>query len=464
MPKGIRKGLYKEKAAPALAALNVSVGFDKRLYRQDIEGSKAHARMLASSGILTKKEAATLEKGLSTVALDIAKGRFRFKAELEDIHMNIEAALEKKIGKELAGKLHTARSRNDQVALSFRLYVREEIDRTDASLKALQKVLLDQAQTHAQTIMPGFTHMQNGQAITFGHHALAYVEMLARDRGRFGDARRRLNQSPLGAGALAGTSFPIKPQEVAKALGFDGVSQNALDAVSDRDFVLESLSAVSITAVHLSRLAEEIILWVSPAFDFARLPESFTTGSSMMPQKRNPDAAELIRAQSGRAIGALMDMLVVMKSLPLAYAKDMQQDKEALFQGFDRLALSLDAMAGMVRGLLLNPDKMRALAAQGHACATDLADWLVQKKNIPFRAAHAHVGALVRLAEQAGKNLEDLTLKEMQSVFPDMTRDVYDILSLEKSVASRKSLGGTAPTEVRARVKSWKARLAREKS
>ena len=459
----MRKGRFQHAPDPHLEALNASIGFDKRLYAQDIAGSKAHSEMLAHCGILTKKESEKICEALDAIAKEIAEERFPFDAALEDIHMNIEAALGEKVGAALAGKLHTARSRNDQVALDFRLYIREEIDGLQQALRALQKALVSQARAHAATIMPGFTHLQNGQPITFGHHCLAYVEMLARDRARLKDARRRVNQNPLGAGALAGTSFPIDRQRVAKTLRLEGVAANALDAVSDRDFALETLSAAAIIAMHLSRLAEEIVLWASPAFAFVSLPEAYMTGSSMMPQKKNPDAAELIRAQLGRAAGAFTDLLIVMKALPLAYAKDMQQDKEAVFQSLDALKISLPAMTGMIAGLKIHQEAMRRMAAKGYPLATDLADWLVQEKKVPFREAHAQVGALIRRAEKTGGDLAKLQWDEIRAIIPSMTQDAYDGFTLEKAVARRVSYGGTAPKEVSARAEEWRERLIGEK-
>ncbi len=441
--------------------INASIDFDKRLFAQDIRGSQAHCSMLAAQGIISSADAEQIVAGLEEIRKDIEVGQFTFSRALEDIHMNVESRLAELIGP-AAGRLHTARSRNDQVATDFKLYVRDTIDHLDEQLAQLQKALVEKAEAHAATIMPGFTHLQTAQPVTFGHHCLAYVEMAARDRGRFADARRRLNESPLGAAALAGTSFPIDRARTAKELGFDRPTRNSLDSVSDRDFVLETLSAAAIAATHLSRLAEEIVIWSTPGFDFVRLPDSFTTGSSIMPQKRNPDAAELVRAKTGRVMGALTTLLVVMKGLPLAYSKDMQEDKEAAFDALDALSLSLAAMTGMVETLTVNEHAMRAAASRGFATATDLADWLVRKLGMPFRQAHHVTGSLVAKAEQKGVDLDGLTLAEMQEVEPRITDEVYSVLGVDNSVRSRTSFGGTAPDNVREAASWWRRELARE--
>ena len=428
--------------------INASVGFDQRLAAQDIAGSIAHARMLAAQGIIGESDAQAIADGLTAIAQDIAAGRFRFKVELEDIHMNVEAALAEAIGP-AAGRLHTARSRNDQVATDFRLWVRDALDRVDDGLKALQSALIDQAERYADTVLPGFTHLQSAQPVTFGHHLLAYVEMTGRDRGRAADCRRRLNECPLGSAALAGTSFPIDRWQTARALGFDRPTANSLDAVSDRDFALEYLSVAAIAAVHLSRLAEELVIWASEPFGFVRLSDAFTTGSSIMPQKRNPDAAELARAKTGRIVGHLLGLLTVIKGLPLAYAKDLQEDKEPVFDTDHALGLTVAAMAGMVADMEADAAAMRRAAETGFPTATDLADWLVRALGLPFRQAHHVTGALVRAAEDAGCGLADLPLARMQAVEPGITAEVYEVLTVDASVASRTSLGGTAPVRVR---------------
>ena len=453
-------GRFGEGPDRIMEEINASIGFDQRLFAQDIRGSKAHCTMLAETGIIARADADQIIEGLDRVLAEIEGGRFAFSRELEDIHMNVESRLTDLIGA-AAGRLHTARSRNDQVATDFKLYIRDTLDHLDEQLTDFQLVLVEKAEAHADAIMPGFTHLQTAQPVTFGHHCLAYVEMAARDRGRMQDARRRLNQNPLGSAALAGTSFPIDREMTSKALGFDGPTRNSLDAVSDRDFVLEALSAASIAAMHLSRLAEEIVIWSTPGFDFIRLPDSFTTGSSIMPQKRNPDAAELIRAKTGRVIGALTSLLVVMKGLPLAYSKDMQEDKEAAFDALDALSLSLAAMTGMVRTLTINAPAMKAAAARGFSTATDLADWLVRELNLPFRQAHHVTGSLVAKAEAKGCDLDGLSLDEMQAVEPGITKDVYSVLGVENSVASRTSLGGTAPENVRQMAAFWRKELGR---
>jgi len=451
-------GRFATGPAAIMERINASIGFDQRLAEQDIAGSKAHAAMLGACGLISADDAARILEGLDQVLAEVREGRFRFRTELEDIHMNVEARLADLIG-EPAGRLHTARSRNDQVATDFRLWVRDAIDETDLGLRALQAALIAQAEAHAATVMPGYTHLQPAQPVTFGHHLLAYVEMLGRDRGRFADARRRLNECPLGAAALAGTSFAIDRAATARALGFDRPAANSLDAVSDRDFALEYLAAAAVTAVHLSRLAEELVIWSGPAFGFIRLTDAFTTGSSIMPQKRNPDAAELVRAKSGRVIGALAGLAVVLKGLPLAYSKDMQEDKEPVFETHDTLALSLAAMTGMINDLTADAAAMRAACARGFLTATDLADWLVRALGLPFRQAHHVSGRLVRLAEQSGRDLTALTLAEMQAVEPRMTAAVFDVLTLDASVASRTSFGGTAPDRVRAAVAAARERF-----
>jgi len=454
-------GRFASAADAIMAEINASIDFDKRLYSQDIAGSKAHAAMLAACGILTREEAEKIAAGLDQVAQEIAEDRFAFSRELEDIHMNVEARLAELIGP-AAGKLHTARSRNDQVATDLRLYVRDALDELAAEIGRLQTALARKAETHASDVMPGFTHLQTAQPVTFGHHLLAYVEMFARDRGRLMDARARLNESPLGAAALAGTSFPIDRAATASALGFDRPMANTLDAVSARDFVMETLAAGTILAVHLSRLAEEIVLWCSAEFGFAALSDRFTTGSSIMPQKRNPDAAELVRAKVGRIAGAFQALAMVMKGLPLAYSKDMQEDKEPAFEALDALALMLPAMTGMIDDLQPDTDRMREAAARGYSTATDLADWLVRALGMPFREAHHVTGRIVRLAEERGLALEAVPLAEMQAIEPRINEDIFNVLSVENSVSSRRSFGGTAPENVRAQASAWLQRLADE--
>lgn len=459
MNRYVSNSRFTKQAHQLLEALNSSIDFDKRLYRQDIEGSIAHAQMLSACGIISKDDEMKIIEGLKKVEDDIAHGTFEFSQSLEDIHMNIEQALANYIGADIAGRLHTARSRNDQVALDLKLYVRQEIDGLTGIIAAFQKVLAELAFKHSHTLMPGWTHLQIAQVISFGHHCLAYVEMLERDKTRLVDARARLNESPLGSAALAGTSFPIDRHQTAKALGFDRPTANALDAVSDRDFVIESLAALSICAVHLSRLGEEITLWTSPAFNFVRLSDDFSTGSSIMPQKRNPDVAELVRAKSGRLFGALIDMLVMMKGLPLAYAKDMQQDKEAVFSAFDEIKLCLLAFTALLERIEVNETAMATLAAAGYPTATDLADWLVQKKNLPFRQAHGIAAACVVLAEKKSQPLEALSDEEMLGISEHLTADVRNVLSLENSVKSKTSFGGTAPDSVRSNAKNWIEKL-----
>jgi argininosuccinate lyase len=438
--------------------INASIGFDQRLFAQDIHGSLAHADMLVAQNIITAEDGQKISDGLKQILAEIESGSFTFSRALEDIHMNIEARLAELIGP-TAGRLHTARSRNDQVATDFRLYVRDTIDHLAAQITELMAVLVDKAATHADTIMPGFTHLQPAQPVSFGHHMLAYVEMLSRDYGRVMDARKRMNENPLGAAALAGTGFDIDRHKTAQALGFDRPTGNSMDSVSARDFALEALSAASISATHLSRLAEEIVVFATPNFGFFTLPDAFSTGSSIMPQKRNPDAAELIRAKTGRIIGALNGLLIVMKGLPLAYSKDMQEDKEGVFNALDSLSLCLAAMAGMMATIGINKDAMLAAAGNGFSTATDLADWLVREAGLPFRDAHHATGALVAMAEDRDCQLHDLSLADMQSVNSAITDGIYDVLSVENSVKSRTSFGGTAPDNVRAMVVHWQAWL-----
>ncbi|MGS0648810.1 argininosuccinate lyase [Komagataeibacter melomenusus] len=447
-------GRFAGGPAAIMQDINASIGFDKALWRQDIAGSKAHAAMLAKTGIISNEDARAITEGLDQIGREIAAGTFEFSTALEDIHMNIEARLSDRIG-EAGKRLHTARSRNDQVATDFRLWVRDAIDGLDQQAAALMRALARRAREHAATPMPGFTHLQTAQPVTFGHHLMAYVEMLARDRGRLNDARRRLNESPLGSAALAGTSFPIDREMTAHALGFDRPTANSLDAVSDRDFALEYLSALSIMAMHLSRLAEEIVIWCSAPFSFIRLSDAFTTGSSIMPQKRNPDAAELVRAKGGRITGALVGLLTVMKGLPLAYAKDMQEDKEPVFAATDAATLCLAAMDGMVRDLTVNEAQMRAYAGSGFSTATDLADWLVRVLKVPFRTAHHVTGRLVGKAEAKGVGLAELSLAEMQEEEAGITQDIFSVLSVDSSIASRTSHGGTAADNVRAQATRW---------
>ena len=451
-------GRFSSGPDEIMEEINASIGFDYRLAAQDIRASKAHVSMLGQTGIVTDDVVASISAGLDQVMAEIEAGTFTFSRALEDIHMNIESRLAEVIGAD-AGRLHTARSRNDQVAVDFRLWVRDAIDQMDAQLHGLQLALSEKALTHAGSVMPGFTHMQSAQPVTFGHHLLAYVEMLARDRGRFKDARRRLNECPLGAAALAGTSFPIDRHRTASELGFDRPTANSLDSVSDRDFVLETLSAASICAVHLSRFAEEIVLWVTPQFGFVKLSDRFTTGSSIMPQKRNPDAAELVRGKSGRVIGSLNALMIVMKGLPLTYSKDMQEDKEGAFDALQSLSLCIAAMTGMVRDMVADEDKMRASAGAAFATATDLADWLVRVLGLPFRQAHHVTGSIVKAASDAGCTLEELGLAAMQAIEPKITQDVMLVLGVEQSVNSRKSYGGTSPANVAPRAQWWIASL-----
>ena len=451
-------GRFSMSPAEVMQEINASIGFDKAMAPQDIRASKAHAAMLAAQGIISKDDAKKIGAGLDRVLEEIASGRFQFSRALEDVHMNVESRLEELIG-EPARRLHTARSRNDQVATDFKLYVRDWLDGADAALAGLQLALTRKAEAHFDTVMPGFTHLQPAQPVTFGHHLLAYVEMLARDRGRLADARARLNESPLGAAALAGTSFPIDRHATAAALGFDRPAANSLDAVSDRDFALETLAAAAIAAMHLSRLAEEIVIWMTPQFSFVRLSDKYTTGSSIMPQKRNPDAAELVRAKTGRVAGAFQALLMVMKGLPLTYSKDMQEDKEAALDAFASLRLAVAAMTGMVEDLEPNVAAMREAASGGYSTATDLADWLVRTQGLPFREAHHITGRIVAAAEAKGLPLEKLPLADMQAVSPCITEAVYSVLSVQSSVKSRTSFGGTAPQNVRKMARGWIKRL-----
>ena len=451
-------GRFSVKPAELMQAINVSIGFDRRLAAQDLAGSRAHAAMLAATGVISAADEASIQAGLDAVEAEMAQGAFPFRDEFEDIHMNVEARLRELIGP-VAGRLHTARSRNDQVAVDFRLWVREACERAAGELEALQRALLAKAEAHAATVMPGFTHLQPAQPVTFGHHLMAYVEMFGRDAARFSDARARMNECPLGAAALAGSPFPIDRDQTARALGFARPTANSLDSVSARDFALEALSAAAICATHLSRLAEELVVWSTPQFGFITLSDAFTTGSSIMPQKRNPDAAELVRAKAGRILGSLTALMVVMKGLPLAYSKDMQEDKVPVFEAFDALDLSLLAMAGMVADLTPNIERMAAAAGAGFSTATDLADWLVRALDLPFREAHHATGAAVKRAEALGVDLPALPLAELQAIQPGVTDEVYKVLTPEASTASRISYGGTAPARVREQIQRWKDRL-----
>jgi argininosuccinate lyase len=452
-------GRFSAKPAEIMQAINVSIGVDQRLWAQDLRGSRAHCRMLIARGIVAAGDGAAILSGLDTIQAEIEAGTFPFRDEFEDIHLNVEARLSELIG-EPSGRLHTARSRNDQVATDFRLWVRDACDRTGAQLTELQRALLVRAEQHAGDLMPGFTHLQTAQPVTLGHHLMAYVEMFGRDAGRFADARARMNESPLGAAALAGSPFPIDRHATATDLGFDRPMGNSLDAVSDRDFALETLAAASITAGHLSRLAEEIVVWMTPMFGFVTLPDDLTTGSSIMPQKRNPDAAELVRAKTGRIMGAFVALSTVMKGLPLAYSKDMQEDKPPVFEAMDALDLALTAMTAMVAALRPNTARMAEAAGWGYSTATDLADWLVREAGLPFRQAHHVTGAAVKRAESLGVDLGQLPLAELQALHAGVTEEVYKVLTPEASCASRQSFGGTAPEQVRARIADWKARLA----
>ncbi len=441
-------GRFDGGPSEIMERINASIDFDQRMYAQDIAVSKAHAAMLVEQNIISAEDGARISDGLDQILGEIEAGDFEFKTELEDIHMNVEARLTKIVGG-AAGRLHTARSRNDQVATDFKLWVRDELDQLDHDLHSFQSVLITRAEEHAETIIPGYTHLQTAQPVTLGHHLLAYVEMIGRDRGRVVDCRARLNENPLGSGALAGTSFPINRQTTTAALGFDAPTANSLDAVSDRDFALEYLSLASILSVHLSRLAEEIIVWASASFGFVNLPDSFSTGSSMLPQKRNPDAAELVRAKSGRVIGNLNSLLIVMKSLPLAYSKDMQEDKEPVFETADTLALTIAAMTGMFEEITFNSDNMLAAAMAANSNAIDLADWLVRVLGKPFREAHHISGAMVKLAESKDCMLEELSLEDMQGIEPGITAEVLSVLDVEQALKARSSFGGTAPANVK---------------
>lgn len=451
-------GRFTGSPAEAMSEINASVAFDQRLAAEDLAASRVHVRMLARQGIVAEADAAKILDGLAKIEEEVADGRMTFSRDLEDVHMNIETRLAEIVG-DVAGRLHTARSRNDQVATDFRLWIRGAIDRIDDALGELQRGFLEQAERGVEMPMPGFTHLQVAQPVTWGLHMLAYVEMLARDRGRLADARKRLNECPLGAAALAGTSFPIDREWTARELGFDRPSGNALDAVSDRDFALEFLAAGAILATHLSRFAEELVLWTSTGTGFVRLSDAYTTGSSIMPQKRNPDAAELVRAKTGRMLGTLVGLFTVLKGLPLAYSKDLQEDKEPVFEAADTLAVSILVMTGMVRDLKPDPEALGRAAASGAATATDLADWLVRVCGRPFRQAHATVGVVVRLAEERGVGLVEMTLADLQSVDPEFTEEARSVLGVRASVESRTSEGGTAPVRVRERLAYWKREL-----
>ncbi|MDJ0930621.1 argininosuccinate lyase [Breoghania sp.] len=456
-------GRFAEGPDAIMEEINASIDYDRKLYQQDIAGSKAHVRMLAAQGIVGAQDAEAIAKGLDTILSEIEAGTFIFSRALEDIHMNIEARLADLIG-DAAGRLHTARSRNDQVALDFRLWVRDTLDTLDHQLSELQQALAEKAEKHAGAVMPGFTHLQSAQPVTFGHHMLAYVEMIARDRSRVRDARKRMNECPLGSAALAGTSFPIDRFATAEALGFDRPTANSLDAVADRDFILEALSTAAICAVHLSRLAEEIVLWCSAQFGFVKLSDKFATGSSIMPQKRNPDAAELVRAKTGRISGALLGLLTVMKGLPLAYSKDMQEDKEQAFNALSNLSLAVDVMTGMVGDMEPDVTRLKKAAGSGYSTATDLADWLVRVLGVPFRRAHHITGSIVGIAAAKGIDLHKVPLAEMQEVEPGITEGVYSVLSVGKSVKSRVSYGGTAPSNVRKQARCWLKQLEKERA
>lgn len=451
-------GRFEGGVSDIMEKINASIDFDKILYRQDIQGSIEHCKMLVKTGIITNEDGQSIQDGLTQIEQEISEGNFEFSAELEDIHMNVEARLTEIIGA-TAGRLHTARSRNDQVATDFKLYVRDACDQADEALKALQIALINIAEENADVIMPGFTHLQSAQPVTFGHHMMAYFEMFTRDRGRFQDARKRLNECPLGAAALAGTSFPIDRHQTAKALGFDRPTANSMDSVSDRDHALEFMSAAAISAVHVSRLAEEMVTWSCAQFNFIQMSDSFTTGSSIMPQKRNPDAAELCRGKSGRIIGSLNSLLITMKGLALTFSKDMQEDKEATFDAVETYSLIIAAMTGMIEDMKVNPEQLRNATDLGFITATDLADWVVRVLGLPFRQAHHITGSLVAMAEKKGCDLDGLTLEEMQTIEPLITDDVFNVLSVDKSVASRVSFGGTAPSEVLKQVESAKKRI-----
>lgn len=453
-------GRFAAGPSAVMQAINASIGFDKRLYAEDIAGSQAHALMLADQGIISREDQAAIARGLETILGEIESRAFQFSEALEDIHMNVEARLAELIGP-AAGRLHTARSRNDQVAVDFRLWVKKELGGVAEALKALISAFLARAEEHAATVMPGFTHMQAAQPVTFGHHCMAYVEMFARDLSRVRDATERMDESPLGAAALAGTGFPIDRHATAKALGFREPTRNSLDSVSDRDYALEFLAIAAICGTHLSRLAEEIVIWSTPQFGFVRLSDAFSTGSSIMPQKKNPDAAELVRAKTGRINGHLIGLLTVMKGLPLTYSKDMQEDKEAVFDAAETLDLMLSAMTGMVSDMTVDAGAMKKAAGAGFSTATDLADWLVRVVGLPFREAHHVTGRAVALAESRKVGLEKLALADLQAIHPAITDDVFSVLSVQSSVRSRKSFGGTAPAEVRKQIRYWKKRLTK---
>jgi len=454
-------GRFAEGPASVMREINASIPFDKRLWQQDIAGSKAHVAMLAAKDIVTGEDAQAITEGLSRVAAEYERDGVPVKMELEDIHMVTESRLAELIGP-VAGRLHTARSRNDQVATDFKLWVRDAMDEVDAGLKALQSALVARAQEHAASVMPGFTHLQSAQPVTLGHHLMAYYEMLRRDRSRFADARVRMNQSPLGAAALAGTGFPIDRHMTAQAMGFDGPTDNSLDSVSDRDFALDYLMSATQLSLHLSRLAEEFIIWASQPFGFVSLPDAYSTGSSIMPQKRNPDAAELVRGHAGRIMGCMTALAVTMKGLPLAYSKDMQDDKPPVFEAHDLLGLCIAAMTGMIEKVEFRTDRMRALAESGFSTATDLADWLVREGDVPFREAHHITGRVVKLAEERGVQLAELPLADLQAIDARINETLFDVLSVDASVASRMSHGGTAPEQVRARATEARAAIEGE--
>ena len=456
-PNTLWGGRFAGGPAAIMRRINASIDFDRRLHAEDIAGSKAHCAMLIAQCIVSPEDGAAIIGGLEQIRAEIDAGEFAFREENEDIHLNIEARLAELIGP-VAGRLHTARSRNDQIATDFKLWVRGAIDHLDPMLTALQAALLDQAEMHAATVMPGFTHLQTAQPVTLGHHLMAYVEMIGRDRERFADCRKRLNENPLGAAALAGTAFPIDRHATAAALGFDRPAGNSLDAVADRDFAVEFLAATALTGTHLSRLAEEIVIWVSEPFGFIKLSDAFTTGSSIMPHKRNPDAAELVRAKTGRLNGSLVALLTVMKGLPLTYQKDMQEDKVPVFEAVDALELCLAACEGMVRDMRPQVERLHEAASRGYSTATDLADWLVREAGLPFRQAHHVTGAIVKRAEMLGLGLAELPLDEMQAIEPAISKAVYDVLDIDSSVASRNSYGGTAPQRVRAAMKAARER------
>ncbi|RME64008.1 MAG: argininosuccinate lyase [Alphaproteobacteria bacterium] len=451
-------GRFTDQPDALMTAINASIRFDRRLWREDLAGSRAHAAMLVEQGLIASEDGAAIARGLDQIEAEIAAGRFPFSDALEDIHMNIEARLREIVGR-AAGRLHTARSRNDQVATDFKLWVRAAIDRADALLRDFQAAIVEQAARHAATVMPGFTHLQSAQPVTLGHHLLAYYEMARRDRARFVDARGRLNECPLGAAALAGTSFAIDREATARALGFARPTRNSIDSVADRDFALDYLAAAGICAVHLSRLAEECVIWSSQPFGFIRLSDRFTTGSSIMPQKKNPDAAELVRAKAGRILGHFQALAVVMKGLPLAYQKDVQEDKEPVFDAADTLEIALSAMTGMLRDAVFDEARLRAAAGEGYSTATDLADWLVRTLDMPFRDAHRVTGAIVKRAEEQGVALEALPLAALQAIEPRITAEAHAVLALDCSVASRTSFGGTAPARVREQIAQAKKEL-----